>query len=141
MTFAASTQAINAASAAHTSSASALGGLDGEAFMQLLIAQLRYQSPLEPSDPTQLMMQTNQLAQLDTVQQLVALQRRDLGMHEAVAAANLLGVEVTGFTDDGEPIEGAVSAVRYTASGPVLVIDDRQLPLGAVEQLRHAEDS
>ena len=36
-----------------------LGGLDGDAFMQLLVTQLRYQDPMAPSDTNGLLQQTS----------------------------------------------------------------------------------
>jgi len=124
-----------------TTSMSALGGLDSEGFLKLLIAQLRFQSPLEPSDPTQLMMQTSQLAQLDAVQQLADLQRRDLGLQQAVAAASLLGTEIHAVGDNGAIVQGTVDKVRYTAAGPVLGIGDKEVSLGAVLELHRAEST
>lgn len=111
---------------------SALGGLDGQAFLKLLVAQLRYQSPLEPSDPTQLMMTTSQLAQLDAIQTLADLQRRDIGLQQAVAATGLLGADVTAVSEDGVTFNGTVDRIRYTHAGPVLAIADREVPLGSV---------
>ncbi len=118
------------------SSQSMLGGLDSDGFLKLLIAQLRYQSPLAPSDPTDLMLQTSALAQLDAVQQIVALQRRDLGLQESVAAASLIGLTVSGISSSGHQLEGTVDAVRYTAAGPVLKIGTDELALGEVVELR-----
>ena len=70
---------IDAASAA-TSAASVFAGptpaaapkqeLDGEAFLALLVAQLRYQDPTSPLDTSEMMAQSTQLA---TMEQLVTL--------------------------------------------------------------------
>jgi len=116
----------------------ALGGLDSDGFLKLLVAQLRFQNPMSPSDPTDMMLQTSQLAQLDTMQQVLALQRRDLGLQQAVAAAGLLGVEVQGHAPDGTAVSGTVETVRYTVSGPMLTVGDHELPLGNVAELHRA---
>ena len=115
---------------------SALGGMDSEGFLNLLVAQLRYQSPMDPKDPGDLMTQTAALAQLDATQQLLALQQRDLGMQQAVAAAGMLGTEVTAIGADGVSIEGRVDAVRYTTAGPVLEIGGQDVMLDDVRELR-----
>lgn len=114
---------------------SALGGLGGDAFLQLLVTQMRFQNPMDPSDPSDLMLQTAQLTQLENVQQLVALQRRDLGMQEATMAAGLLGSEVTGDGPEGA-ISGVVDAVRYTAAGPVLEVGGTELAMSDVTEVR-----
>lgn len=121
------------------SAMSALGGLDSEGFLKLLVAQLRYQSPLEPSDPGDLMTQTAALAQLDATQQLLAAQQRDLGLQQAVAAAGLLGTNVAAVGDDGQPVEGVVDGVRYTSVGPVLDVGGTQVHLGNVLEVRRGD--
>lgn len=118
------------------SAMSALGGMDSQGFLKLLVAQLQYQSPLDPKDPGDLMTQTATLAQLDATQQLLAVQQRDLGMQQAVAAAGMLGTEVTAYDKDGV-VRGIVDIVRYTTAGPVLSIGGREVMLGDVRELRH----
>ena len=115
----------------------ALGGMDSEGFMNLLVAQLQYQNPLEPSDPGDLMTQTSQLAQLDATQQLLQAQQRQFGLQQSVAATGMLGTEVTATGPDGEPVTGLVDSVRYTAAGPVLGIGDVEVALQEVSEQRY----
>lgn len=119
------------------SAMSALGGMDSEGFLNLLVAQLKYQSPMEPQDPGDLMTQTAALAQLDATQQLLQIQQRNMGLQQAVAATNLLGTEVTGIGPDGNPISGTVDSVRYTAAGPALTVAGVEVGLGSVTEVRH----
>ena len=114
----------------------ALGGLGSDGFLKLMVAQLQYQNPLAPSDPSAMMQQTSQLAQLDAVQQLAELQRRDLGLQQAVMAAGLVGDTVTADAGDGSPLQGVVDAVRYTTAGPVLEVDGREVAFDAVTEIR-----
>jgi hypothetical protein len=107
-----------------------------EAFLKLMVAQLRYQNPMSPSDPAAMMAQTSQLAQLDAVQQLANLQRRDLGLQNAVAAAGLVGTDVTAMDFAGETVRGTVDAVRYTTLGPILEIGGREVPFDNVSEIR-----
>lgn len=118
----------------------ALGGMDSEGFLKLLVAQLQYQSPLDPSDPGDLMTQTSALAQLDATQQLLGLHQRGLGLQQAVMAAGLLGDEVTGTDVHGNTVTGIVDAVRYTLQGPVLDVGGSELYLGGIEQIRRVAD-
>ncbi len=114
------------------SAMSALGGLDSQGFLNLLVAQLRYQSPLEPRDPGDLMSQTAALAQLDATQQLLVAQQQQFGLQEVLVATGLLGTTVTAHAEDGSTVTGIVDAVRYTPLGPVLRIGEHELPLFAV---------
>lgn len=115
---------------------SAMSGMDSEGFMNLLVAQLKYQSPLEPKDPGDLMTQTAVLAQLDATQQLLAVQQRELGLSQAVAAAGMLGTQVTGTGADGTSVTGVVESVRYTEAGPVLDLGGSELLFAEVKTLR-----
>lgn len=129
---------LQPASSGADSALSALSGMGTDGFLKLLVAQLRYQSPLEPSDPGDMMLQTAQLAQLDATQQLLNLQQRDLGLQQAVVAAGLVGQQVTATTAEGLPITGTVDAVRYTTAGPVLDVGGREVALGQVSEIRRA---
>lgn len=119
------------------SAMSALGGMDSEGFLTLLVAQLRYQSPMEPQDPGDLMTQTAALAQLDATQQLLQIQQRNMGLQQAVAATNLLGTEVTGIGPDGSPVSGTVDSIRYTPAGPALTVAGVEVGLGSVTEVRN----
>lgn len=116
---------------------SALGGMDSEGFLNLLVAQLKYQSPLEPSDPGDLMTQTAALAQLDATQQLIKLEQTSLGLKQAVAASNLLGNQVTALGPDGQPVSGTVDAIRYTTAGPALTVAGVEVGLGSITEVRN----
>lgn len=119
----------------------ALSGIGSDGFMRLLVAQLQYQNPLEPSDPSDMMLQTAQLAQLDATNQMVELQQRNFGLQQAVMAAGMVGSEVVATDTDGLAVTGVVDAVRYTVVGPVLEVDGREVALGEVTELRHVDAS
>jgi flagellar basal-body rod modification protein FlgD len=59
-------QAARTSSASQTAGAS-VPGVDGSAFMEVLLAQLRHQNPLEPMDDKELI---GQMAQLNSLQEL-----------------------------------------------------------------------
>ena len=125
-----------AAASASTPTASALGGLDGDAFLQLMIAQMRYQDPMSPSDPSAMMQQTSVLAQTEMIQQLAQVQQQLLGLQQASVASDLVGTEVSAELADGTTVTGAVQAVRFTADGPALVIDGTEVPFHATSEMR-----
>ncbi|NUQ00227.1 MAG: hypothetical protein HUU35_10275, partial [Armatimonadetes bacterium] len=108
--------------------------LDPEAFMQLLVAQLRYQDPLQGTD-TQQMMQ--QMATLNQVQQQTALNDKLNAMLDADAklkAMSLLGHYVKGISAD-QPVEGKVTAVQVTDGKPVLKVGAQALGFDAVTEV------
>jgi len=65
-----STNAAN--STATNNAASGLSGLDANAFMMILLAQLRNQNPLEPMDDKELIGQMTQLNSLEELKKISA---------------------------------------------------------------------
>ena len=124
-----------AAAAGSTTTASSLGGMDSEAFLQLLVAQLRYQNPMEPSDPTAMLQQTAMFTQVESMQQIARSQAQLLGLQHAGIAADLVGKHITAPTADGGQAEGLVESVRFTASGPMLVVGEHLVPLDATQEI------
>lgn len=96
--------------------------LGKDAFMKLLVAQLKYQNPMEPTDPSQFMAQTAQFTMVEKLTQLAdesALQR---SMTEALTATSLLGRNVTWTDDAGTDHAGVVTGSSFGTAGPTLTI-------------------
>lgn len=123
----------SAAGAAGTgTSTSGLGALDGEAFLKLMVAQLRYQNPLEPTDASTMMQQTAAFTQVETLQKLAASQQTMLGMSEALMASGLVGKAVSAVRADDTVLHGVATGVRFTTDGPMLAVDGEEVPMAAV---------
>lgn len=131
------TAAAGAAMPATTGAATSLGQLDGDAFLQLMVAQLKYQDPMAPSDGAAMMQQTAQFTQVQTMQQLVEMQQQLMGLQQTAIGSDMIGREVTGMTDTGEPVVGVVDGLRFTDVGPILQIGEHEVPLDHAEQVRH----
>ena len=112
------------------------GGLDSEAFLKLLVAQLRYQNPLQPTDHSAMLQQTAQFTQIETLQQVARTQQQLLGLSHATMAGSLIGREVSAQAPDGTEVGGTVEAVRFGSSGAVLVIGAHEVPLSAAVEIR-----
>jgi flagellar basal-body rod modification protein FlgD len=115
--------------------ASPLGQFDGEAFLKLLVAQLRFQNPMAPSDPTAMLQQTAQFSQVETLQRVAASQQQLLGLAHATVASGMIGKEVTAETSAGT-VSGVVDGIRFSSLGPVLLIGETEVPLAAATQIR-----
>jgi flagellar basal-body rod modification protein FlgD len=113
---------------------SALGALDGNAFLKLMIAQLKYQNPFQPMDPTAMMQQTSSLTSVQTLQGLSALQKEILGMQEAATATGFIGKQVTATDASGATLTGIVSNVTFTATGPLLKVAGTDVPIANITQ-------
>lgn len=95
-------------------------GLDKEAFLQLLVAQMKYQDPLEPTSNTEYVSQLATFSELEEMQNLVANSDRQ-------RAGELVGQTVTvkTTTDNGaERVEqGVVDYVKYEGGKTLLGIN------------------
>jgi flagellar basal-body rod modification protein FlgD len=104
-------------------------GLGRDAFMQLLVAQLRYQDPLNPMDDRDFVVQ---LAQLNTVEQLQALNdsfTMFMVQQNLLQGTDLLGHTVRGLSTTGEGVEGVVSRVSVLGGMVTLYVDGHHVPL------------
>ena len=96
-------------------------GMDKDAFLQLLVAQMRYQDPLEPTSNTEYISQYAQFSQVEQMQNMSAsmdLQR----------ASQLVGKEVyirtTSSTGETKFVQGKVDYVVYENGKAYLSINE-----------------
>lgn len=100
-------------------------GLDKDSFLQLLVAQMQYQDPLEPASSTEYMSQLAQFTSLEEMENLnAAFAKSD--------AQSLVGSYVIVKTTDakgGEDfVSGLVDYVTMTNGKPYLSINDTFYP-------------
>lgn len=106
--------------------------LDKDAFLKLLVAQLRYQDPMSPADPQSFLAQT---AQFTTVEQLTQLTQQLAAqdrISQVATGSALIGRTVTYQLDDGTVVPGTVAAARPPSDGCVLLVNGTEVPLDAV---------
>ncbi len=101
--------------------ASANNGMDKDAFLQLLVAQMKYQDPMEPTSNTEYIAQYAQFSQVEQIQNMASsmnLQR----------ASQLVGQDVrmktTTSSGDTKYVEGRVDYVSYEGNKAYLSIDE-----------------
>lgn len=109
----------------------ATSSLDSEAFLKLLIAQVKYQDPTNPADPGQFLAQTAQLTQVDVLNKLVASQQSTLAATLNSQAAHLVGSTVDYVGADGVRTRGTVESASFGAS-PSVRIGSADIPLADV---------
>ncbi|WP_165492221.1 flagellar hook assembly protein FlgD [Egibacter rhizosphaerae] len=122
--------------AGQNASSNSLGDLDDEAFLQLLVAQMRYQDPMEPADHTQMLQQTAMFTQVEALQKVTESQQQLLGMGQTQMANDMIGHDVTAEIPGEGTVTGMVEAVRYTDQGPMLRMADGEVPLQYVMEVR-----
>lgn len=109
---------------------------DKEMFLALLVAQLRNQDPSSPMDTTEMMSQSTQLATMEQLTELTDTGRESFALQMRVAAANLVGQEVSYFDADGVEHTGTVTGVDFSLNVPLVTVGDATVPLDAVSSVR-----
>jgi flagellar basal-body rod modification protein FlgD len=132
------TSTSSTATAKTSDGASAMGP---DAFMKLLVAQLKYQNPMAPADGQAYMTQMATFTQVEKLDQLVKAQTDAAQWQQRVSAEGLVGRQVSG-TVDGLITKGSVEGVRYTKDGPVLeLVGGATLAAGLVEHVTSSAPS
>ena len=97
-------------------------GMDKDAFLQLLLAQMQYQDPLEPTSNTEYISQYAQFSQVEQMQNMAA-------STELARAGSLVGQEVyiktTTSTGETKYVQGKVDYVVYENGKAYLSIDEQ----------------
>ncbi len=101
-------------------------------FMQLLLAQLRYQNPLDPMQNEEMIMQ---LTQINSLQELQSISDALTGLSrwsQMASASNLLGKRVQVMYNDGSIGEGVVTGISIVGNEVMLWVDDELIPFSSV---------
>ena len=107
-------------------------GMDKEAFLQLLVAQMKYQDPLEPTSNTEYIAQYAQFSQVEQMQNMsnsMDLQR----------ASSLVGKEVyiktTTSSGDTKLVQGKVDYVSYENNKAYLYINEKKYSIDDLDSV------
>ena len=115
-------------STAAASSLGTAGLLDPSTFLTLLVDELKYQNPLDPTSSSDFMSQIASLSQVEQLQSVSSASQID-------EAAGLIGKTVTASDASGDTISGVVSGVTNGATGPLLNVGNSTVALSDVEQI------
>jgi len=109
--------------------------LGKDAFLKLLITQIRYQNPLQPMDDQQFIAQLAQFSGLEQMQQmnsgLSALQQMSAGNQALALVGKRITAQQPGAAD---AITGTVDAVTFRDGVPVLLVGGKEVELSWVTQ-------
>jgi flagellar basal-body rod modification protein FlgD len=119
---------------AAASSEGMAGLLDPTTFLSLLVDELKYQNPLDPTSSSDFMSQIAQLSQVEQLQSVSSASQ----MGEA---AGLIGKTVTADDDTGTTISGVVTGVTNGTSGPLLDVGNTTVALSDVQQIDDGSSS
>ena len=106
--------------------------LDSEAFMRLLVTQLRNQDPSSPMDTNQMISQTTQLATMEKLTSMDTTAQEGFALQMRQAAAALIGHTVSYLDKTGTAQTGVASSVSYAGSVPIVSIGDQKIALDSI---------
>lgn len=106
--------------------------MDGDVFMSLLVAQLKNQDPSSPMDTGQMIQQTTQLAMMEKMNELGTTAAEGFSLNMRMAAAQLVGQQVSYVNAAGETITGIAESVSYAAAVPTVSVGGKNIPLDVI---------
>lgn len=123
-------------SANNTSANKVSNDLDSEQFMQILLAQLTHQNPLEPMDNAEMMTQFSQLNSLQELRGIHTAMETVSAVNATAYLTSLIGRTVKASRADGKIIEGVVEGVMTETENPQILVGDEVVDLTNVLEIK-----
>jgi flagellar basal-body rod modification protein FlgD len=115
---------------------SSADGLSQDNFLQLLVAELKYQDPSSPADPTAMMSQEAAFSQLSAIQAMTKQMTSLLNSSQSSQAAGMIGKNISAVNPNGgDPITGVVTGTKLGTDGPTLLIGNTEVALSSVTEV------
>ncbi len=108
---------------------------DKDMFLQLLVAQMKYQDPMNPTDSGEFLSQSAQFTALEKMQAVADQTAQLVASQMAFGASNLVGRTVSWTSEDGVAQSGSVSGVQFGTQGPMLEVGGTSITLGQVQSV------
>lgn len=120
---------------------SVLGGDSSELFTKLLVAQIKNQDPLQPSDPTEYVSQLTQLSQVESLQRMASQNASTvsaLQQLQVMALGSQVGSQVSVVSDhvvlDGQPVQVGFNLENASPNVALVLTSaggqEKRIPLG-----------
>jgi flagellar basal-body rod modification protein FlgD len=112
-------------------------GLDKDAFLKILVEQLKDQDPTSPSDSSQYVQQMTSYSMLEQLTNISSAMQVQQTNSAGQTAVGLMGHTVTYVDDDGNQQSGEVTGISFANSdGPTLTVGGKAgISLGSVVQV------
>lgn len=101
-------------------------------FMQLLLAQLSHQNPLEPMDDSEMMNQFTQLNSLQELQDIETAIQQIMQDGQSTYAASLIGKNVSINKPDGTSVEGVVTGFSTQSGDTYVQVEDQNYTIDEI---------
>jgi flagellar basal-body rod modification protein FlgD len=114
--------------------------LNDQDFLQLLVAQLKYQDPMSPTDDQSFIQEQ---AQFSTVEGITSLESTMTAMgaqQQMSSAVNLIGTQVQYTQSDGSTASGLVSAVGNSSGSITVKVGNSDVPFSSINEVTLPSD-
>jgi flagellar basal-body rod modification protein FlgD len=99
-------------------------GMGKDTFLKLLVAQLKYQNPLSPTNSEQFMAQMAQFTQVEKLAEIGKAQADLVTWQRNVAGQGMIGKQITASVPSGGEVTGLVVGVKLADTGPRLILSN-----------------
>ncbi|SDN43792.1 flagellar hook capping FlgD N-terminal domain-containing protein [Geodermatophilus sp. DSM 45219] len=106
-----------------------------DVFLQLLVAQMRYQDPNSPTSTTEFMSQTATFTQVEKLEEIAAQNASLVALQRSLSAGALVGHSVSYTDEKGATVTGTVGSVRISGEEPSAVVDGVDVPIGRLTEV------
>ena len=106
-----------------------------DVFLQLLVAQMRYQDPNSPASTTEFMSQTATFTQVEKLEEIAAQNASLVALQRSLSAGALVGHAVSYTDEKGATVTGTVGSVRISGKEPSAVVDGVDVPIGRLTEV------
>ncbi|MCB1136464.1 MAG: hypothetical protein KDK78_09365 [Chlamydiia bacterium] len=118
--------------------------LDKDAFLKLMLLQMRHQDPLNPMDNQAMLSQMAQFSSLEQMSNLNQTMAAGQATTEFLNATPLIGTEVAVYDSSSDPespqfFKSKVTSISYSPQGAILHLEDGGMT--TVQQIFRLSDS
>lgn len=106
--------------------------LGKDEFLRLLVTQLRYQDPLQPTNDREFIAQ---LAQFSALEQMQNIYRVSLMGQAVTLIGKTVEAEVSGSSGTQEVIRGTVTAVNFAGSKIKVLVGEREIEINEIKRV------
>jgi flagellar basal-body rod modification protein FlgD len=136
-----STAALAATAPQAPTAKKADNALGKDAFLKLLVAQLKYQDPSKPVDSAQFMAQTAQFSMVEKLDEMSTNGQALLSAQLMLGASNLVGRTVSYVDAGGMEATGVVTSATISGSSPTVRVGNTDVALSSVKEVRTSAGS
>lgn len=118
------------------------GNLGKDAFLKLLVTQLKHQDPTKPMEDKEFI---SQMAQFSSLEQMTNLNKEVKSLFQSsqsTQAFSMLGKEIDAYDPvTKKRVSGKVTSVKFDNTDFMLMVGKTEIPMSTVHAVHHVEEN